>query len=300
MIDCVYVAAAAHDARFTRICVASIRYFYPDIPIRLLAGGPLQRRLVDELERYWRVTLADLPPRDYGWGFIKLEPLFQQGRQRFLVLDSDTVLAGPVLDWAEQRDEDFIIDDEQDELQTTQRTKEIYYDYERAQAEGAFVERPSFLFNTGQWFGSSGILSREDFKGIVEWVPPRVCKPSIFKMGEQGAFNYIINEQWRAGKIRVARVPLMRWPGHGMQGLNINVVTRRTAAPIVVHWAGTKENRLQDMVGADLLLFFEQMYYARLPLGATRRLSSNFQRYARPKLGLLKSITKLAVARFRG
>jgi hypothetical protein len=298
MTDCVYVTAAAHDARFTRICVASIRYFYPDIPIRLLAGGPLERGLAKELERYWGVTPAGFPPGDYGWGFIKLELLFKRAGERFLVLDSDTVLAGPVLDWAKLHDEDFIIDDE---LQTTERAREIYYDYELARAEGSFVETPSFLFNTGQWFGTSGILCRDDFKSVIDWgFPPRLCKPSIFKMGEQGVFNYIINEQWRAGKIRVARVPLMRWPGHGLKGLNIDVVKRRAAGPIVVHWAGARAERLRDMVGADILSFFERMYYGRLPLGATRRLSSNFQRYARPKLGLLKSVAKLAAQRFRG
>jgi hypothetical protein len=294
MIDCVYVAAAAHDARFTRICIASIRYFYPNIPINILAGGSLDSKLTEELASYWDVTLADLTTGDYGWGFVKLEPLFQQTRQRFLVLDSDTILAGPVLDWAKQP-EDFIVDDERDELYSMKRVKELYYDHERAQADGNCVAKPAFVFNTGQWIGSSGILSREDFKGIVEWgLPPRVCRPNVFKMGEQGAFNFVINEQWRAGKIRVARIPLMRWPGHGMAGLNVDVVKARTAAPIVVHWAGQKEKRLRDMIGADLLSFFERMYYRRLPLGRTRRLNVAFQGYARPKLGRLKLVAKTA------
>src|SRR5262249_48330997 len=160
---------------------------------------------------------------------------------------------------------------------------------------------PSFLFNTGQWFGTSGILSRDDFKDIIEWAsPPRVCKPNIFKMGEQGAFNYIINEQWRAGRIRVARVPLMRWPGHGMKGLNIDAVKRRAAPPIVVHWAGIRKQQLRNMVGGDLLSFFERTYYGRLPLGASRRVASNVQRWARPKLGLLKSVAKVVVRRSLG
>ena len=49
MIDCVYIAASGSDARYTRICVASVRYFYPEIPIRLLVGGALQRGLAAEL-----------------------------------------------------------------------------------------------------------------------------------------------------------------------------------------------------------------------------------------------------------
>ena len=95
-IDCIYIAASARDARFTRICVASVRYFYPDIAIKLLVGGPLQRGLADELQRHWNVGVAQLPAGDYGWGFVKLEPLFMPSKERFLVLDSDTVIAGPV------------------------------------------------------------------------------------------------------------------------------------------------------------------------------------------------------------
>ena len=33
MIDCVYIAASRLDARFTRTCVASVRYFHPQIPV---------------------------------------------------------------------------------------------------------------------------------------------------------------------------------------------------------------------------------------------------------------------------
>ena len=104
-IDCVYIAASAHDARYTRICVASIRFFYPHIPIRILPGGRLQADLVRELRQYWDVELAELAEEgDYGWGFVKLETLFGPPGQRFLVLDSDTVITGPVLDlWSDSQ-----------------------------------------------------------------------------------------------------------------------------------------------------------------------------------------------------
>ncbi len=42
-VDRIYLAACARDARLTRICLASIRYFFPDAPIQILAGAILQR-----------------------------------------------------------------------------------------------------------------------------------------------------------------------------------------------------------------------------------------------------------------
>jgi hypothetical protein len=268
MIDCVYIAASKLDARFTRICVASVRYFYPEIPIRLLVGGRLQRGLAHELRRYWGVRIADIPKGNYGWGFVKLEPLFAPPGERFLVLDSDTVMAGPVLELADYSDEDLIVDNEN---VSPEVAKAVYYDFEKAAEERIPVPGPAFLFNTGQWFGRSGILSRRDFGDLVQWgFPPRLTNPTIFKNGEQGVLNFVANELLRLGKIRVAHVPLMRWPGHGMQELEVNTVSQRAATPIIIHWAGMKRVRQREMVGADLLSYFEKIYYQRLPYGRMR------------------------------
>jgi len=270
VVDVVYIAACALDTRFTRICVASVRRLYPDIPIRLLPGGKLPKSLVRELRRYFGVEIAKIPEGNYGWGFVKLEPLFGTRGERFLVLDSDTVMTGPILQLAVGYDADFIVDNEN---QLDERAKEIYYNFEKVQEEGELIPKPAFLFNTGQWFGRSGALTRQDFNGLVEWeFPRRPKRPTIFKNGDQGVFNFVINEQYRAGKIRVARVPLMRWPGHGMHGLEAAAVFNGTAPPSIVHWAGMKKVRQRDMVGADLLAFFEKQYYRRLPAGGVRRL----------------------------
>jgi hypothetical protein len=160
-VDCIYVAASALDARYTRICIASIRFFYPQIPIRLLVGGRLQRGLVDELQKYWNVRIAEFPVAgDYGWGFVKLEPLFGSPGERFLVLDSDTVLTGPVLDVWRDCDAPFLVDDE---VQPEGEMKGIYYDWEKVRELDPDAHAPRFLFNTGQWFGTSGYLTRNDF-----------------------------------------------------------------------------------------------------------------------------------------
>lgn len=230
---------------------------------------------MEELKRYWKVDVTDLPAGDYGWGFVKLEPLFGPLGKRFLVLDSDTVITGPVLELAAQHDEDFIVDDES---QSPEGAKEIYYDSEKAAEEGSPVPYPAFLFNTGQWFGRSGMLSRGDFGGLVQWgFPSRLTNPRVFKNGEQGVLNFVANEHVRSGKIRVARIRLMRWPGHGMQGLDVQSISKRSAAPLVVHWAGMKKPCQRNMIGGDLLAYFEKVYYQRLPAGETRRVISGYR-----------------------
>lgn len=264
-VDCIYVAASAHDARFTRICVASIRYFYPHAVIKLLAGGRLERGLREELSRYWNVIAADLPPGDYGWGFVKLEPLFGKPGERFLVVDSDTVFAGPVLDAWTASAADFLVDDEQ---QTEADTRRLYYDWRKLAAIDPTARPPQFVFNSGQWFGTAGILSREDFAAWIDWTMPRRLRhPECFMPGEQGILNFVLNRKAVREDLRLERRVIMRWPGHGMKGLEARAVAERLAPPVVVHWAGMKKPRLRRMTGADLLSLFERQYYSRTACG---------------------------------
>ena len=275
MVDRVYISASTLDSRYTRICVASIRYFYPDIPIRLLVGGRLQRGFADEVQRHWDVGTADLPRGDYGWGFVKLEPLFGKPGEKFLVLDSDTVLTGEVLDIWNEFPAPFLVDDEE---QSEPDTKRLYYDWEKVRKIDPNARPPRFVFNSGQWFGTAGVLTRDDFAPWVEWTMPRTLRhPEHFMPGDQGILNYVLNRKAATDGLRIERRQIMRWPGHSMGGLDAETVWKRAAAPRVVHWAGVKKARQRDMIGADLLARFEKVYYKRLPVGEARRLFAGYR-----------------------
>jgi hypothetical protein len=275
LVDRVYICASTLDSRYTRICVASIRYFYPDIPIQLLVGGRLRRGFAHEVLRHWDVGTADLPRGDYGWGFVKLEPLFGQPGEKFLVLDSDTVLTGQVLDIWNEFPAPFLVDDEE---QSEADTKRLYYDWEKVRKIDPNARPPRFVFNSGQWFGTAGVLTRDDFAPWVEWTMPRRLRhPEHFMPGDQGILNYVLNQKAATDGLRVERRQIMRWPGHSMGGLDAETVSKRAAAPRVVHWAGVKKTRQRDMIGADLLARFEKVYYKRLPAGEARRFFAGYR-----------------------
>jgi len=265
-LDCIYVAASARDARYTRICVASIRHFYPEVPITLLAGGPLEQGLSKELARHWDVRMADIRPGDWGWGLVKLEPLFGSAGERFLVLDSDTAFAGEVLGtWAESSAH-FLVDDEG---QSEADTRRLYYDWRKAAEIDPTARPPQFVFNSGQWFGTAGVLTRQDFAPLIDWrnMPPKLRHPDLFMPGDQGVLNYVLNQKAMMDGVSVDRRKIMHWPGNGMDFFAAENVAGRNAPPLVIHWAGMKQPRLGAMAGADILRLFEQYYYARMPFG---------------------------------
>jgi hypothetical protein len=152
---------------------------YPEIPVRLLVGGRLQRGLADELHKYWDVETADLPIRgDYGWGFVKLEALFAPRNERFLVLDSDTVLAGPVLALWNESGAPFLVDDQK---QSGDDTKRLYYAWEKVRTLDPSAQQPEFVFNSGQWFGTAGVVTRDDFEPWLAWTMPRKLRhPELY------------------------------------------------------------------------------------------------------------------------
>ena len=268
-VDRIYLAACARDARLTRICLASIRYFYPDAPIQVLAGDILQRGLAGELRRHWGVDVADLPAGDYGWGLVKLEPLFGPPGQRFLVVDVDTVFTGRVLEVRAASDAPFFVDDER---LSDADFKRLYYDWDKLAAIDPRVQSARTAFNVGQWFGTAGLVPREAFDPWVEWTLPRRLRyPDLFMGGDQGVMNYVALQREAFDGLRIERRTIMRWPGDGMDGLDAASVAAGTAPPLIVHWAGMKATLLRDMVGGDLLQFFEDHYYRQMPLGAARR-----------------------------
>jgi hypothetical protein len=242
--------------------VASVRYFYPKIPIKLLVGGALQGGLAAELTRYWHVDMANVPSGEYGWGFVKLEPLFGPRGERFIVLDSDTAMSGPVLEMWQDHETPFVVDDE---LQPEKEQKQLYYDWTIASDLQPRVPAPHFLFNTGQWFGTAGVLDRHEFTPWLRWTMPRSVRDgSVLKQGEQGVFNLVLNLRVEGGTLRVARRDLLIWPGRTMKGVSVQTIEKGTAPPMIVHWAGLKKRRMSEMIGADVLFFFERYYYSRM------------------------------------
>ena len=273
-VDRIYVAATAHDARLARICIASIREYYADIPIYLLPGGPLKPDFVEEVDGFWNVKVADIPAGEYGWGFVKFEPLFMEPGTSFLMIDADTVMTGPILEQVPEEfsghgesDEQlhFIIDDE---VLPDGGRYGLYFDCEKLESITGEQFRPEFLFNTGQWCGRTGTLTREMFSRWVEWSMPRALRhPEVFFNGDQGVLNLVVNQKCQQAAIQVKRVPLMHWPGWGMRDFDARSISAGKAPVRIIHWAGVKAARIGSMPGADVLLHFEKRYYEKIPNG---------------------------------
>ncbi len=273
-IDAIYISTYRRDLPLTRICVASIRYWYADVPIKLIkdpGAGPFSTQ---EIESLWNVSVVDTGGRNFGWGFSKLEPLFFPVREKFLMLDSDTVFTGRVVDMLDQFPGQFIVDDETQPIEERDR---LYFDL-----KALHTIDPTFVpcgknFNSGQWVGTSGLVTREDFGRVVEWsTPPTLKHPKIFMPGDQGVLNYVLEKLANEGRVTLDRAPLMWWAPRDLKDLDLGILAQHSPYSRIIHWAGCKLHGKDPMPRADILDFFEQHYYSRVRRGAVVRRIRNW------------------------
>jgi hypothetical protein len=261
----IYINTYKYDFHFAAICAASVRYWYPEIPIFLIKDTGSGEFDTIILERAFNVSILQTKRRKFGWGFGKWEPLFDESRHGFLVLDADTAMTGPVLDVINEVDVEFIVDEE---IQPSlDRFNEIYYDRDKISEINPHFKVPDYSFNEGQWFGTSGILKRSDFDEILNWTEPPTPKyPKIVKQGAQGHLNYTFQLFEQLSRITIARKKIMIWPeGSSANFIDLESIKLRTDKyPYIVHWAGFSVNNLSNLPRYDIIQFYKHFFYSKI------------------------------------
>jgi hypothetical protein len=279
-IEHVYVCGCERDMRYTQCCVASIRRWYPEIPITLLkdeSDGPYSTR---ELEKAWDVELfeGDRPVPAGGWA--KLEPLFLPGRQRCLILDSDIVFIGRVIERLETIDADFVVESVGG---WASLIGIHYFDLEALAGLDPEFVFPGYTFNAGQLVATSGILQRGDFEPFVRFgARPALIHQDVFACIDQGVINYMLLKKAQRGELKLERLNFMLWgwarlPVLGTQAVRTRKLEVNSPYPYLVHWHGVKHKFFGLMRNRRLLWHFERDYYSRVSAGGRKRLWRSMQ-----------------------
>lgn len=283
-IEGVVISCYRLDLQLTRLCVASVRFWYPQIPIWLLKDrhhGDFNTR---EIERYWNVQIYPGRQQNLGWGFGKLEVMTELPPRRLLLLDSDTVFTGRVIDRLESFDEDLIVDKEDFDAVAVEVQ---FFPLDKLRQLDPAFEFPGYGFNTGQIIATTGRLTKQDFDGLLDWQTRTVKHPEVFKKGEQGLFNYTALRKVQQGKLTIRRAHFMVWPGEAIRAEHILLADLTPDGPHqqVIHWAGLGwGKRLQEMPRSEILLHFEKIYYSRIPFGAWLRQLRSARLWIRPMI----------------
>jgi hypothetical protein len=261
-IDRIIIIGHRTDRRFTRCCVASIRRWYPDRRITLIKDYEHGAYDTSDLESCFDVDVFPSATKRFGWGFARLEPLFLIERERCLILDSDIVFAGPVLERLESFDEDFIVEGAG---HSPDETKQYYFDPNAISHLFPDFLFPGFVFNVGQIVATSGILRREMFEPFVTFCEPRQVRRQDIFFWEQGVLNFILLRMAQQGEVTIRRDMFMRWAGAlPPEHVTAERITNGPPYDFLVHWAGLKRPILSKNLLPHILIHFETAYYRAL------------------------------------
>lgn len=299
-IEGVAISCYKFDVQLTRLCVASIRFWYPHISIWLLKDRQYGDFNTREIERYWNVRVYPVRQKKLGWGFGKLEVMTELPARRLLLLDSDIVFAGRVIDRLESFDEDLIVDKEDfDET----AVEEQFFSLDGLRQLDPKFEFPGYGFNSGQIVATTGHITKQDFDGLLDWQTRTVMHPEVFKMGDQGLVNYIVLRKVKQGKLTIRREPFMVWPGEAARAEHIQVkdLMPEGRRQQLIHWAGLGWGKtIEEMPRSEILLYFEEIYYHRVRLGAwVRQWRRARFRVQRTFITPLKIVAKRVLSKLR-
>jgi hypothetical protein len=262
-IDRIYVLCHARDLWLAKISIASIRHWYADVPVTLIKDRTQGDFNTSELERSCNVSSTVLANDRCGLGFAKIELLLRPTRERFLVVDADTVMCGPVLRHLEQFADNFIvsgppIDDPRDASFTS-----VYFNLDRLLERDPDFRFPGYAFNTGVFIGTSGILTRDLFEPHLIWSSPVQLKaPGIFSCADQGVLNYVLMKLAAGGAITLRSAHFMIWGfSDEAKQLSVQRIAARRGYDAIVHYAGTKPRSIIEFPAAGLLLHFDRLYH---------------------------------------
>jgi hypothetical protein len=111
----IIIACCDQDYHYAKGCCGSIRYFLGDVPICLIIDGKfsapdLQKAYGVKVINHLNVKNKVLRERSFGWGLTKMIAFWESPWSNFLVLDSDTIVWGNILKYANFQDFDVIGD----------------------------------------------------------------------------------------------------------------------------------------------------------------------------------------------
>jgi lipopolysaccharide biosynthesis glycosyltransferase len=267
-IDQIYIGCYSGDQRFTRILVASIRTWYPNIPIDLIKDESQEKFDTSDIERFWHVDIMECQRKTFGWGFAKLEPLSLEEKKRILLLDSDQIFAGPVLTLIEKYHEDFLVASVNRPVLDPEYVTRTYFDLDALERLDPRYQFPGFVFNSGAIVATSGVLSRSDFEPFIDWrgfVPQGRC-PDIFKNADQGILNYLLQKKKQNSELSVRTVPFMKLVRYDdISQPQLSDAGISNPQDFIIHWAGPKPQSFEEFARSDILKHFEQVYWRTIP-----------------------------------
>lgn len=262
-----------NDLFFARICIASIRYYYPHINIEIVKDAGNGKFNTKEVEKYFNVSNVDLKKEKMGWGGGKFHYLYTMPKgKKVLIMDADIVFVGNFIERliTDIGNNDYLVSIERTDDPYADWVKEIYFDTKKIEAQYPNYSFPGFFFNTGQVFLTGGAIDNKILDNFFDISSPPYWKNlPLFPLVDQSVYNYLLPTLASQNQLKLGTGEFMLWSkSNVVKELTLEDIKLKKLDIGLIHWAGDlRINSLTGMTRKDLLQFFEQNYYSKITHG---------------------------------
>ena len=232
------------DYFLTKGLLASINTFMPHIPICIIQDGDFsieaERRVYNITNVIKKAGVKNdfLRENCFGSRCTNMIAFWESPFERFLYIDSDTIVRGDVTKNFNSTKYDFIHNIPHEEY-TDFVIKHQYFNFEKLFTiipEIAF--RNHHFFNAGVFVATRGIFDLELFKELLAiWKTDK----KLFGPEPQGFINYMVFRLVEEQKITVGEATLQTLvPMFDKPSLEKMFYSQEIEQPTIVHWAGMK------------------------------------------------------------
>jgi hypothetical protein len=273
----IVVCCHKKDYFLAKICLASIRYYYPSIAVELVKDEGNGKFNSTELEKYLDVKVVDLDVKKMGWSGAKFHYLYRMPRgKKVLMLDADIVFAGPFLErlLPSISSNDYLVSIDESDLLDKEWIHKTYFDIDAIRAAYPAYQFPGYFFNAGQIFLTVGAISThvlDQFFNVNSY--PYWLKKELFPLVDQSAYNYLLPTLEAENKIRLGKEKFMIWAKSKEAGeIELREIINQRVTSGLIHWAGcVRHTAVSKMAAGAILCFFEKYYYSLIKRGQMKR-----------------------------
>ena len=261
------VACHKGDVPLLRGCLASIRYFAPEVPICLVIdtdfdSRPFEKRYGVTTIRRRDVRHPGLRQWSFGAGITKLVAFWEAPFERIFHVDADAVLWGDVRRNIPDGDWDVVFNEPHEEItEFIQRTQ--YFDpniiFKHIEP---FPWQGNPYFNAGVVYLKRGAL---DLNEYIQMLEGKRNYPDVFINMDQGILNILVFRALKSGKIKATQahlqsaVPVLPKAELERRFRIENGTPVPWVQPSVVHWAGPKPYKTNPDVFSLPMDYFREL-----------------------------------------
>ncbi|OWP61352.1 hypothetical protein CDA63_19885 [Hymenobacter amundsenii] len=268
------------DFYLARICIASIRYYYPSANLYIVKDYLRGEFSSEEMETYFNVKVLDLGIKKFGWSAAKLHFLLSDlfPNEQVTLLDADIIFIGRVLDnlYKKFPNIDFIVDQYHVSNPRSEHIKSFYYDYDEIKKVEPDFIYPGYVFNGGQTIVKTGKLTESDIENYFDRNNfPFYTNMKLMPLVDQSILNVVLHRKVQNNEITIAAQQYMLWSDQeSISEIEIDDIKQGVKYPFLIHYAGSYKNEdISRMKRGDILSFFENYYYSKIPKGMQKKVA---------------------------